>query len=45
MSTDFNIELVPAKNPALHSIAEINPFDDKDANWDCLLYTSPSPRD
>ena len=34
MSTDFNIELVPAKNPALHSIAEINPFDDKDANWE-----------
>lgn len=34
MSTDFNIELVPAKNPALHSMAEINPFDDKDANWE-----------
>ena len=34
MSEKFNIELVPAKNPALQSMATVNPFDDKDANWE-----------
>ena len=34
MSEQFNIELVEAKNPALHAIANVNPFDDKDANWE-----------
>ena len=34
MSTEFNVELVEAKNPALHAMATVNPFDDKDANWE-----------
>jgi peptide deformylase len=34
MSTEFKLELVEARNPALHAIASVNPFDDKDANWE-----------
>ena len=34
MSTEFKVELVEAKNPALHAIASVNPFEDKDANWE-----------
>ena len=34
MSTEFKLELVEARNPALHAFASVNPFDDKDANWE-----------
>jgi peptide deformylase len=34
MSEDFKIQLVDPKNPALHSIASVNPFDDKNADWE-----------
>ena len=34
MSEQFNIELEEAKKPEIHAIANVNPFDDKDANWE-----------
>ena len=34
MSEEFKIKLVEPKNPALHTIASVDPFDDKDANWE-----------
>ena len=34
MSEDYKIQLVEPKNPALHSVASVNPFDDKDADWE-----------
>ena len=30
----MNIKLVEPKHPALHSVTNINPFDDKDVNWE-----------
>ena len=34
MSNEFKIQLVEPRNPALHTVASVNPFDDKDANWE-----------
>ena len=34
MSEEFKIKLVEPKNLALHTIASVDPFDDKDANWE-----------
>jgi peptide deformylase len=31
---DFKIDLVSAKHLALHTVASVDPFDDKDANWE-----------
>ena len=30
----MDIKLVEPKHPALHSVASVNPFDDKDINWE-----------
>ena len=32
MSEEFKIQLVEPKNPALHTIASVNPFDEKDVD-------------
>ena len=34
MSEEFKIQLVEPKNPALHTIASVNPFDEKDVDWE-----------
>jgi len=31
---NFKLDLVDARNPALHTVASVNPFDDKEANWE-----------
>ena len=32
MSEDFKVTLVEPRNPALHTVASVNPFDDKEAD-------------
>ena len=34
MSEDFKVTLVEPRNPALHTVASVNPFDDKEADWE-----------
>ena len=34
MSEEYKIQLVDARNPALHTVASVDPFEDKKANWE-----------
>ena len=34
MSEEYKIQLVDARNPALHTVASVDPFEDKDTNWE-----------
>ena len=34
MPEEYKIQLVEPRNPALHTVASVNPFEDKDVNWE-----------
>ena len=33
MPEEYKIQLVEPRNPALHTVASVNPFEDKDVNF------------